>query len=122
MKIREQVEFRYTDRKAANIRRTLQLSAEEFTRRFLLHVLPKGFVRIRHFGFMANFRRTASLALCRQLLGQAPPPMTEDRASDTRATWRCPDCHAPVKVRERFTAIEIAFRPGFRLCAAFDTS
>ena len=118
----EQVEFRYTDRKAGNTRRTLQLSAEEFTRRFLSHVLPKGFVRIRYFGFMANFRRTASLALCRQLLGQAPPPMTEDRASDTRATWRCPDCHAPVKVRERLTAIEIAFRPGLRLCAAFDTS
>ena len=99
----------------------MELPVDEFIRRFLSHVLPKRFVRIRYFGFMTNFRRKASLALCRQLLGQQPP-VTEDAASVTEPTWRCPDCHAPMKVRERLTAIEIAFRPGLRLCAAFDTS
>ena len=118
----KQIQFRWIDRKAGHSQRIMDLPIDEFIRRFLSHVLPKGFVRIRHFGFMTNFRRTASLALCRQLLGHAPPPMTEDLASDTRATWRCPLCHAPMKVRERLTAIEIAFRPGLRLCAAFDTS
>jgi len=43
--------------------------AEEFIRRFLVHVLPKGFVRIRHFGFMANHQRSSSLDLCRQRVG-----------------------------------------------------
>ena len=117
-----QVQFRWIDRKAGGTSRIMELPAEDFIRRFLSHVLPQGFVRIRHFGFMANFRRKASLALCRQLLGQAPPPMTQNLASDTPNTWRCPECHAPMTVRERLTAVQIAFRPGLRLSAAFDTS
>ena len=116
-----EVQFRWRDRKAGNMQRLMQLSAEEFTRRFLSHVLPKRFVRIRYFGFMANFRRKASLALCRQLLGWVPP-WTEDTDSTTEGTWRCPDCQAPMKVLKRLTAIEIAFRERFRLCTAFDTS
>ncbi len=54
----------------------MTLSADEFLRRFLLHVLPGGFVRIRHFGLFANRTRTAKLARCRQLLAvpPAPPP------------------------------------------------
>ena len=98
-----------------------ELHTEEFIRRFLFHVLPKGFVRIRHFGLMANFRRKASLALCRQLLG-ARPPDTEDSATVTEATWRCPNCRGPMKVRERLSAAQLAFRTGLQPCTDFDTS
>ena len=117
----QHVQFRWFDRKTGYVQRVLQLHTEEFIRRFLLHVLPKGFVRIRHFGFMANFRRTASLALCRQLLG-ARPPDTEDSPVLTEATWRCPHCRAPMKVRERLSAVQLAFRSGLQPCTAFDTS
>ena len=115
------VQFRWRDRKGGNKQRTLRLSAYQFTHRFLLHVLPKGFVRIRYFGFMANFRRRPSLELCRQLLGWVPP-WTEDAASVNDSTWQCPDCQAPMKVRQWLTAADIALRPGLRLCTAFDTS
>src|SRR5438876_1936478 len=66
------VTFRWRDYAHGNVQRTMAITAEEFIRRFLLHVLPKGFVRIRHFGFMANYQRSTSFELCRQLLGMAP--------------------------------------------------
>ena len=52
----------------------MTLTATEFLRRFFLHVLPKGFVRIRHFGFLGNRFRVARVKLCRQLLANAPLP------------------------------------------------
>jgi hypothetical protein len=52
----------------------MDLEVDEFLRRFLLHVVPAGFVRIRHFGLLANRRRAAALAQCRALLAQPPPP------------------------------------------------
>jgi Putative transposase/Transposase zinc-binding domain len=69
-----QVRFRWKDYARGNRVKTMTLSAEEFLRRFLLHVLPAGFVRIRHFGFLANRGRTAKLARCRALLAGPPPP------------------------------------------------
>ncbi len=58
----------------------MALPAEEFIRRFLLHIVPERFVRIRHFGFLANRTRQAKLERCRQLLGQPlpPPPPTAE--------------------------------------------
>ena len=53
----------------------MTLRVEEFLRRFFLHVLPDGFVRIRHFGFMANRQRQHRLAICRDLLNALPPPI-----------------------------------------------
>ena len=53
----------------------MELEVDEFLRRFLLHVVPDGFVRIRHFGLLANRRRAAALAQCRVLLRQPPPPV-----------------------------------------------
>src|SRR2546425_11927898 len=67
----DHVRFRWRDYAHGNKKRKMTLSAEEFIRRFLLHVLPKGFVRIRHCGFMANYQRSASLNICRQLLDMA---------------------------------------------------
>ena len=66
----------------------MTLAATEFIRRFLLHVLPKGFMRIRHYGYLANRHRQEKLALCRRLLGQAPPvapPADRELLGDTLA-------------------------------------
>jgi hypothetical protein len=65
------VTFSYRDRKDQNQKKTMPLDADEFIRRFLLHVIPKGFVRIRHFGFFAN-RSKSLLSKCRQLLDLNP--------------------------------------------------
>ena len=65
------VTFSYRDRKNANQKKTMTLDAHEFIRRFLLHVIPKGFVRVRHFGFLAN-RSKSLLSKCRQLLDLDP--------------------------------------------------
>ena len=73
----EQVSFQWKDYAHGSAQKVMTLAATEFLRRFFLHVLPKGFVRIRHFGFLANRFRTQSLALCRQLL-TSPPPATND--------------------------------------------
>jgi hypothetical protein len=72
-----QVTFRVKDYAAGGRRTTLTLSALEFLRRFLQHVLPRGFMRIRHFGFMANRFRQEQLARCRELLGMQPPGLPE---------------------------------------------
>src|SRR5207249_8289483 len=89
----------------------LTLTVDKFLRRFLLHVLPKGFVRIRNFGFLANRRRATLLPLCFHLLGAAP--QTEQDTSDSKDSsdlWLCPKCGAPMMVIERLTAAEIQLR------------
>ncbi|HSR51456.1 MAG TPA: IS91 family transposase [Acidobacteriota bacterium] len=74
------VTFRYKDYRRGRLPRTMTLEAAEFTRRFLQHVLPKGFVRIRSFGFLANCCRREKLALCRRLLGCEPQEQAPERA------------------------------------------
>ena len=66
------VSFSWKDYRDDNQRKTMRLAAQEFIRRFLMHVLPKGFQRIRHYGFLANCCRGRKLALCRQLLRMPP--------------------------------------------------
>jgi hypothetical protein len=105
------VTFRWRDSAHNNEQKLLPLSLDEFLRRFLLHVLPKGFVRIRHFGLLANRNRATTLPLCFQLLGAAPP--TEQAASSTNDASPlrlCPKCGGPMKVIERLTADEIQLR------------
>jgi hypothetical protein len=68
-----QVRFHWKDYRAEGQPKAMTLSAEEFTRRFLLHALPDGFQRIRYYGFLGNRYRQQKLARCRQLLGMAPP-------------------------------------------------
>ncbi len=72
--IEGRVRFRWRDSARGNRLRTMTLPAEEFHSRFLLHVLPGGFVRIRHCGLLAHRGRTAKLARCRALLAAVPPP------------------------------------------------
>ena len=71
----ESVSFAWRDRADGNRQKRLTLPAEEFIRRFLLHVLPKGFMRIRHFGFLAGRAKGRDLSRCRELFGMAPEPV-----------------------------------------------
>jgi Putative transposase len=78
---------------------TITLKAEEFIRRFLLHVLPKGFVKVRHFGFPANRCRRENVVLCRKLLAanstvlpDLTPPRRHSDEPGTAAVDRCPRC------------------------------
>src|SRR5271157_591400 len=108
-----QVIFRWRDSAHHNEQKFLPLSVDEFLRRFLLHLLPQGFVRIRNFGFLANRRRATRLPLCFHLLGaRQDPPAQQDASSTNDSTdlWRCPKCDGPMKVIERFTAAEMRLR------------
>jgi hypothetical protein len=90
----------YRDRKAGDRKKTMVLEAQEFIRRFLLHVLPDGFMRIRHFGFLANRTKKHSLPQCRKLLGLNPAlpdvPKKSAHALLLELTGidlsRCPSC------------------------------
>ena len=73
-------------------KRKMTLAAEEFLRRFLLHVLPKGFVRIRFFGLFANRRRRGQLAQCQQLLATLPETRSRLSPAEPTSTWLCPLC------------------------------
>src|SRR6201997_1418888 len=100
----------------------MALSLDEFLRRFLLHLLPKGFVRIRHFGFLASRRRTQLLPLCLAAL-ESLPAQTEtatSMAQDISSHWLCPQCGGPMVIIERFTAAQIQLRspPKMSIAAA----
>ena len=104
------VTFRWKDYAHGNKRRLLTVTAEEFLRRFLLHTLPRGFVRIRFLGFLANRQRTGLLTLCRQTLETNPRPHSPSPPTapqPTRGTWTCPLCGGPMIVIERLTAQQI---------------
>jgi len=96
------VSFRYKDYAHGDRKRVMRLSASEFVRRFLLHVLPAGFVRIRHYGILSNRQRQGDLALCRELLGGGPAaePGAEEAveivegAESITPTRVCPHCGA----------------------------
>jgi Putative transposase/Transposase zinc-binding domain len=102
------VTFRWRDSTHNDEQKLLTLALDEFLRRFLLHVLPKGFVRIRHFGFLANRRRPTTLPLCFQLLGEAPTTKQEvSSTKDTSSLRLCPKCGGAMRVIARLTAAEI---------------
>ena len=103
----DRVSFRWRDYAHGGKKKVMTLSADEFLRRFLLHVLPKGLVRIRHFGLFANRRRGAALERCRQLLGAAA---CADRLGTT-TQMRCPACSGVMMVVERMTGAQLYFRP-----------
>ncbi len=111
----EQVSFHWKDYAHGSAQKVMTLAATEFLRRFFLHVLPKGFVRIRHFGFLANRFRTQALALCQRLL-MSPPPATNELSQHT-VNWHCPRCGARMELRQSFTAAELLSR-----CPALDSS
>jgi hypothetical protein len=102
------VSFRWKDYRHGSQVRTLTLAAEEFLRRFLLHVLPKRFVRIRYFGFLASRCRMPQLAQCRQALAvAAAPPPDPPPPAPPRSSWPCPRCGGPMRLIERLTARQL---------------
>jgi len=108
----EHVSFRWKDYAHEGAHRTMTLTASEFLRRFVQHVLPRGFVRIRQFGFLANHCRTACLRIARRLLQyrsdptRVPPPRT----------WTCPRCGGPMTIGPNLNRYQLA------RTLAFDTS
>jgi hypothetical protein len=100
------VSFRWKDYAHHSKRRVMTLSHEEFLRRFLQHVLPRGFPRIRYFGLLANRRRGALLPLCKALL-QADFKPADSMPAAAAVPWRCPCCQGPMRLVERFTATEL---------------
>jgi hypothetical protein len=97
------VRFRWKDYRSGNRQKTMALAADEFIRRFLLHVLPEGFQRIRYYGFLGNRYREQKLARCRELLAMPQPePSDPGAAKDYRdqhqeitgaSLTECPACH-----------------------------
>jgi hypothetical protein len=118
------VTFSYKDYAHGDARRTMTLTAMEFLRRFVHHILPRGFVRIRQSGFLANTCRVARLARARNVLATPSPPAP---ASDTigptttntpaRATWACPRCGAAMIVGPILSALHFA-----TVTTSFDSS
>ena len=112
----ERVTFRWKDYAHDGQRRTMTLAAMEFLRRFVQHVLPRGFVRIRQFGYLANHGRTARLALARRLLARTIVPPPAD-APTPAAAWSCPRCGGSMVIGPNLTARQLAWQ-----CIVFDTS
>ena len=107
------VTFRWKDYAHGSKQRKMTIAAEEFLRRFMLHVLPRRFVRIRFSGFLANRRRRQLLPLCQQLLEATPQqPSETPGSSETKPTptWLCPCCGGAMVVIEKLTAQQIRRR------------
>ena len=121
----DKVRFRWKDYRDDSRQKTMALAAEEFIRRFLIHVLPDGFHRIRYFGFLSNCHRAQKLALCRELLGMVPAEPATDPPADYRDRFEaltgqslreCPHCRTGIMV-----VVDCIARP--KVCLAVpDTS
>lgn len=110
------VRFEYKDYAAASDIKEMTLSGEEFLRRFLLHVLPSGFQRIRHYGLLANAQRAEKLDRCRQILAtsnpsppqaESTPPVAEvaSPSADPAPAARCPRCGGRMQILEVIPAL-----------------
>jgi hypothetical protein len=115
------VTFQWRDSAHGNRKRILSLSVDEFLRRFLLHLLPRGFMRIRNCGFLANRRRAQLLPRCFRLLlsDQASTPPAASSAASVHSHWNCPVCGGTMQLVERFSAAQLLLRsPPACWCAA----
>jgi hypothetical protein len=115
------VSFRWKDYAHGNKKRKMKLSSDEFLRRFLLHVLPRGFVRIRHFGLLANRNRAQSVLLCRHLLAETPLPPVSPGLTQAPPAPICPKCAGPMIIIQRLTAADIRLN-ALRRSTYVDTS
>jgi hypothetical protein len=118
------VTFNWKDYRAKGKTRykTMTLDAGEFMRRFLLHVLPSGFHRIRHYGLIANTGRRENLARARELLHVAPAEVTPDGddapADFVQPTFVCPHCGAPMNIIDTLPRVQrIRAPPLFRVAS-----
>jgi hypothetical protein len=124
------VTFHYKDYRADGLaqRKVMTLATDEFIRRFMLHILPKGFHRIRHYGLFANTGRAAHIARLRELLGCAPPPaetvarFSQDEPAET-VLPPCPCCGGRMIVIEIFErGTQPRYQQPFATVIWFDTS
>jgi Putative transposase/Transposase zinc-binding domain len=114
----ERVTFRWKDYAHGNEHRKMTLTAAEFLRRFVQHILPRGFVRIRQYGFLANRCRNTELECARQLLRTTPKPREPcDERYPEPASWRCPRCGAAMILGVNLSPRELA-----RRCELIDSS
>lgn len=113
----QNVTFRWKDYAHGGKQRKMTISADEFLRRFIQHILPRGFVRIRQFGYLTNTRRAESLALARELLDANSDPARCCPLRDDAAVWRCPHCNAEMRIGPNLSARELT-----SLCKRLDSS
>ena len=113
----DRVSFRWKDYARGGKQKIMSVSADEFLRRFLIHVLPKGLVRIRHFGLFANRRRRDMLSRCRDLLSVhcANDP-------DTTTHLPCPVCAGPMFIIERLTSSQLYFQSALTMSGPRDAA
>src|SRR5262249_34887876 len=111
----DRVSFRWRDYAHGNKQRVMALDAPEFLRRFFLHVLPRGFVRIRHYGLLSNRFRKELLPLAHALLAADGRQQLPVPSASTCDLWHCPRCGNPMRVAHRFTGPELYL-------ASFDSS
>ena len=107
------VTFRWRDSAHGNKKRLMTLPVEEFLCRFLLHLLPRGFVRIRNFGFLANRQRARLLPICFRLLQGAAEISASTlltAADRSYSLWNCPVCGGTMHVIERLSAAQLLLR------------
>jgi predicted RNA-binding Zn-ribbon protein involved in translation (DUF1610 family) len=107
------VTFRWKDYAHKNKQRLMTVTADEFLRRFLLHILPRGFVRIRFCGFLANRRRGELLPVCRQLLQVASTQSStapDTSNSSAAGAWLCPHCGGAMLLIEKLTPQQMVRR------------
>jgi hypothetical protein len=109
------VTFRWRDSAHANKKRLMALPVDEFLRRFLLHLLPRGFVRIRNFGFLANRYRATLVPLCFHLFHSTGLPRQIEAAQTSTHThsatlWNCPVCGGTMHVVEHLSAAQLLLR------------
>ena len=126
-----QVTFRWKDYADGNAVKEMTLDVREFTRRFLLHILPRGFVRIRHYGFLANRCRSERLDCCRRLLAESanqaaslePANITPDQHDADRESELCPVCReGRMKILKMLEPEAIPLSANFILAVNVDTS
>ena len=112
------VTFRWRDYAHGNKQRRMTLRAAEFLRRFSQHILPRGFVRIRQFGYLANNCRSELLSLARQYLatGQSAATLSATQAPAS-PNWRCPLCNGEMRIGSNLSAHQLAWR-----CRPIDSS
>ena len=114
----EHVTFRWKDYAHGNKQKKMTLAATEFLRRFTQHILPRGFVRIRQFGFLTNTRRSTLLALARKLLATTPKPAEVCPTGTAKSsTWQCPRCNGEMRIGPNLSARQLASR-----CRPLDSS
>jgi Putative transposase/Transposase zinc-binding domain len=117
------VTFPWRDSAHGNKKKLMTLPVDEFLRRFLLHLLPRGFLRIRNFGFLANRRRASLLPICFELLPRSTEQATPSRvgsATEQCSNWRCPLCGGTMLIIEPISAAQLLLRspPKTAMCAA----